>query len=123
MNLKEIANLAQKYWTSLGNSFLEYIKPKDYTFISYLCEKYTLDKDKMFVFIMACMQVKAKGKIHLEELLQIQSVGIPLGLITGFNLSGFRESTTPVPYDIFVGYLVNMCDGKFTKEQIKQTIL
>ena len=98
-------------------------KQKEDTFIYYIGQKYSHDSVQRSRMLNVCKQVETCGKFVAEDLIQIHELGIPLGQITGFNLSGFRERTTPVSYDEFVGYLVNMCDGKFTKEKIKQTII
>lgn len=97
-------------------------KKSEQTFIEYAGLKYYLDqnqRDKLYNF---CQVVKSRKQFKSEDLRQIQELGIPIGQIDGFNLSGFRERTSPVSYDTFVTYLVNICDNKFTKEQIKQTI-
>ena len=98
-------------------------KPKEDTFIDYIGQKYFHDSKQMSRMLNVCRQVKIRGQFTAEDLMQIHELNIPLGRIDGFNLSGFRERTTPVSYDKFVEYLVNMCDGKFTKEKIKQTII
>lgn len=97
-------------------------KEKEQTFLDYLSIKYLFNQDMVDKLQEVCKQVKVRGRFDAEELTRIQELGIPLGQIDGFNLSGFRERTSPVSYDTFVGYLANICDNKFTKEQIKQTI-
>ena len=104
-------------------SWLYYFwKQKESTFINYVSKKYKFSEFQIILFTGVCGIVKARGKFTIEDLRQIQELGIPLGQIDGFNLSGFSERTSPVSYDTFVAYLVNICDNKFTKDQIKQTI-
>jgi len=97
-------------------------REKEQTFLDYAGLKYFFNQEMKFRFYYACKQVYRKGVFNLEDLRQIQELGIPLGQIDGFNLTGFQERTSPASYDTFVGYLINICDNKFTKEQIKQTI-
>lgn len=97
-------------------------KEKEDNFIDYVCKKFIFDEFRGILFTGVCGIVKARGEFTMEDLKQIQELGIPLGQIHGFNLSGFRERTSRVPYDTFVAYLVNICDNKFTKEQVKQQI-
>lgn len=103
--------------------FIYWIKnSKEDTFIEYIGIKYYHDIVQQRVMRNVCKVVKSRGQFTAEDLRQIQELGIPLGQITGFNLSGFIERTSPVSYYTFVAYLVNICDNKFTIEQIKQTI-
>lgn len=97
-------------------------KKSEQTFIEYTGFKYLLDRNQRDKLYNVCKVVKSRKQFKSEDLRQIQELGIPLGRIGGFALSGFRECTFPVSYDTFVTYLVNICDNKFTKEQIKQTI-
>lgn len=97
-------------------------KKSEQTFIEYAGLKYFLNQEQRDDLKNVCKQVEYKGRFDAEELIRIQELGIPLGQIDGFNLSGFRERTSPASYDTFVVYLVNICDNKFTVEQIKQTI-
>lgn len=96
-------------------------KKSEQTFVEYTGLKYLLDQNQRDKLSNVCKVVKYRKQFKSEDLRQIQELGIPLGQIDGFNLSGFRERTFPISYDTFVTYLVNICDNKFTKEQIKQT--
>jgi hypothetical protein len=97
-------------------------KQREETFIDYICLKYFLNQEQSAILTGVCELVKSSGRFTTQELRQIKELGIPLSQIIGFNLKGLRERKLSVSYDTFIEYLVNICDGKFTKEQIKQTI-
>jgi len=110
-------------FNTFGHWLYDFWKQKEeLDFLDYAGMKYLFNQDKIDRLRYICMQVEGRGKFTMEDLRQIQELNIPLGQIDGFNLNGFRERTSPVSYDTFIGYLVNICDNKFTKEQIKQTI-
>ena len=105
-----------------GHWLYDFWKQKEETFIDYIGYKYYFNQENRSRLLYVCKQVNYRGRFDAEELIQIQELGIPFIRIGGLNLNGFRERTSPISYDTFVTYLVNICDNKFTKEQIKQTI-
>jgi hypothetical protein len=111
-----------KNFLSIPKWLVDFFKDEEQIFIEYIGYKYGHDVECLRIMLNVCKQVALRGQFTAEDLKQIQELGIPFGQINGFNLTGFRERRTPVSYDTFVTYLHNICDGKFTLENIKQTI-
>jgi hypothetical protein len=112
------------HFNPFGHWLYDFWKQKEdaQIFIEYAGWKYFFDQNQRDKLYNVCQVVNSRKQFKSEDLRQIQELGIPLGQIDGFNLSAFRERTSPVSYDTFVEYLVSICDNKFTKEQVKQTI-
>lgn len=99
-------------------------KEKEQTFLDYLSFKYFREeKEKEYIKIV-CKYVLKCNRLLIQEYHQFAERGISFFSFTNLSSSEFYENIRrgSVDSDTFLELLSRVCDNKFTKEQIKQTI-
>jgi len=99
-------------------------KEKEQTFLDYLALKYFREEKEKEYIRKVCQYVLKYDRLLMQEYHQFTERGIYFFSFTNLSSNEFYENIRGglVDSDTFLELLSRVCDNKFTKEQIKQTI-